>query len=123
MTNLPVSERLWRFYKRWLSPLLQHYFGVRCRFEPSCSRYAATAIQRFGWFAGIWLGITRLLRCQPWGQSGIDPVPDQFRWLGSRVQTAGPSSDTGAHFAEHAPQHVHCSDCQPPSRADDEHRD
>jgi putative membrane protein insertion efficiency factor len=46
-----------------------------CRFEPTCSRYAYTAIQRHGALHGSWLALRRLARCQPFGGSGYDPVP------------------------------------------------
>lgn len=61
-------------YKRLLSPLL----GTRCRFYPSCSDYARTAIQRFGPARGSMLALWRLLRCQPLCSGGNDPVPDTF---------------------------------------------
>jgi uncharacterized protein len=61
-----------RFYKRFISPLL----GPRCRFEPSCSEYAMTAIARFGPLRGSWLAACRLGRCQPLCQGGFDPVPE-----------------------------------------------
>ncbi len=47
-----------------------------CRFEPSCSAYAWEAIRRHGPWKGSWLTCKRLARCQPWGPSGHDPVPD-----------------------------------------------
>jgi putative membrane protein insertion efficiency factor len=47
-----------------------------CRFDPSCSRYAYTAIERHGALRGTWLMVRRLARCQPWGGSGYDPVPE-----------------------------------------------
>jgi putative membrane protein insertion efficiency factor len=46
-----------------------------CRFSPSCSAYAITALQRYGALKGSWLAAKRILRCQPWGGQGIDPVP------------------------------------------------
>ena len=46
-----------------------------CRYEPSCSAYAITALQRYGALRGSWLAAKRLLRCHPWGGSGPDPVP------------------------------------------------
>lgn len=65
---------LLRGYKHWLSPML----GNRCRFHPSCSTYSMTAIERHGVLRGILLTATRLLRCQPLCEGGMDPVPDAF---------------------------------------------
>nr|WP_255699434.1 membrane protein insertion efficiency factor YidD [Luteimonas sp. Y-2-2-4F] len=62
---------LLRLYKRLLSPLL----GPRCRFVPSCSEYAMTAIARYGAFKGGWLALRRLSRCHPLHPGGHDPVP------------------------------------------------
>lgn len=59
-------------YRLFLSPLL----GPGCRFEPSCSVYAAEAIRRHGAGRGVLLALRRLSRCHPWGGSGWDPVPD-----------------------------------------------
>ena len=65
---------LLRGYKRFLSPLL----GQRCRFHPSCSVYAMTAIERHGAIRGSLMAGTRLLRCQPLCEGGMDPVPERF---------------------------------------------
>ena len=46
-----------------------------CRYQPSCSAYAITAIQRYGAAQGGWLALKRILRCHPWGGQGPDPVP------------------------------------------------
>jgi putative membrane protein insertion efficiency factor len=46
-----------------------------CRFQPSCSAYAITALRRYGALRGSWLAARRLARCHPWGGSGPDPVP------------------------------------------------
>jgi putative membrane protein insertion efficiency factor len=46
-----------------------------CRYQPTCSRYAYVAVERYGVFRGSWLAARRLLRCHPWGGSGYDPVP------------------------------------------------
>ena len=62
-----------RAYQLVLSPLL----GPRCRFYPTCSCYAHTAIERFGVFRGTWLGLRRILRCHPFTEGGYDPVPDK----------------------------------------------
>jgi len=47
-----------------------------CRYTPSCSRYSIEALQRHGALKGSWLTVRRLLRCNPWGGMGYDPVPD-----------------------------------------------
>ncbi|MDB5668029.1 MAG: rane protein insertion efficiency factor YidD [Alphaproteobacteria bacterium] len=46
-----------------------------CRYQPSCSAYAITALRRYGALKGSWLAAKRLARCHPWGGSGPDPVP------------------------------------------------
>jgi putative membrane protein insertion efficiency factor len=63
-----------RLYQRVLSPLL----GPVCRFEPSCSRYTATCIARFGALRGTALGARRVLRCNPFFPGGIDLPPEVF---------------------------------------------
>jgi len=60
-----------RLYQWCISPWL----GVRCRFEPTCSHYAVTAIETHGTIKGGWLTIRRLLRCNPFGGMGYDPIP------------------------------------------------
>jgi uncharacterized protein len=62
-----------RAYQRLLSPLL----GNRCRYYPSCSEYAAQAIERYGILRGLVLAGWRLLRCNPFSHGGFDPVDDQ----------------------------------------------
>lgn len=60
-----------RGYQVLLSPLL----GGACRFEPSCSHYGIEAIITHGSIRGGWLTVKRIARCQPFGGSGVDPVP------------------------------------------------
>lgn len=61
-----------RFISRWLHAMVP---GSGCRFHPTCSQYAIEAIQGHGVFRGGWLALWRILRCQPWGGGGEDPVP------------------------------------------------
>lgn len=83
-----MSERIWlwkivawpaRFWKRFISP----FMPPACRFEPTCSMYAAEAIERHG-LKGVWLAVVRLLKCQPFHPGGYDPVPG----TGSAVDVA-----------------------------------
>lgn len=60
-----------RCYQYAISPFL----GRSCRFHPSCSTYAAEAIQKHGAWKGGWLGMKRIGRCHPWHPGGHDPVP------------------------------------------------
>jgi len=60
-----------RLYQLGLAPVL----GNNCRFEPSCSHYAAEAIARHGPWRGGRLALGRILRCHPWNRGGYDPVP------------------------------------------------
>lgn len=68
-----ILRGLIRLYQLLVSPLL----GPSCRYLPSCSQYAAEAIEMHGPLRGIWLAGRRLLRCHPWGGSGYDPVPQR----------------------------------------------
>jgi putative membrane protein insertion efficiency factor len=66
-----------RAYQALLSPL---FYGS-CRFHPSCSHYAAEAVEAHGPVKGAWLALGRLLRCQPFCRGGFDPVPEEFSIL------------------------------------------
>jgi putative membrane protein insertion efficiency factor len=62
-----------RAYQRFISPVLP----PACRFTPSCSAYAVTALERYGAVQGTWMALRRLARCHPWNPGGYDPVPDR----------------------------------------------
>jgi putative membrane protein insertion efficiency factor len=66
-----------RVYRAVLSPALGAFFGPGngCRFEPTCSAYAAEAVRTHGAVRGSWLATHRICRCHPWGGAGYDPVP------------------------------------------------
>jgi uncharacterized protein len=59
-----------RLYKTFLSPFLPS----ACRFTPTCSVYTMQALEKYGFFRGTWMGIKRILRCQPFCKGGDDPV-------------------------------------------------
>ncbi|MCB0639924.1 MAG: membrane protein insertion efficiency factor YidD [Lewinella sp.] len=65
-----------RFYQIAISPLLG---PNKCRFQPTCSHYMVEAIEEWGPFKGLWLGIKRIGKCHPWGPWGYDPVPQNPR--------------------------------------------
>ena len=90
MRNIILT--LIRFYQAAISPML----APRCRFYPSCSEYAAEAINHHGALRGLWLGLSRLGKCHPFHPGGFDPVPSV-----NTVQTDVPDCDLVACQAAH----------------------
>lgn len=78
-----------RLYQLTLSPLLPR----ACRFEPTCSRYAALALRRHGLVRGLALTAWRLLRCQPFCEGGLDPVPEHVGCGHEPTATPGAAPD------------------------------
>ena len=73
-----------RGYRYLISPLL----GAHCRFYPSCSQYALTALEKHGAIKGARLAGARLLRCHPWHAGGHDPVPEILSPSASRTRSS-----------------------------------
>jgi hypothetical protein len=93
------ARGLIKIYRYTLSPLI----GYECRHLPTCSHYAEEAISRYGLWAGGWMTLARLLRCQPFGTSGLDFVPEAppadarwylpwryARWRGTNANALSP---------------------------------
>lgn len=91
-------------YRYIVSPLL----GSNCRHLPGCSEYAEEAFDRFGFWAGGWITLARVLRCHPWGTSGLDFVPPALptnarwwlpwrygRWRGANAAPPGGGMSDG----------------------------
>lgn len=60
-----------KIYQLFISPMI----GPSCRYTPTCSEYAIQALKKHGPIKGLYLAIKRILRCNPWGGHGYDPVP------------------------------------------------
>lgn len=65
-----------RGYQRWISA----YIPASCKYHPTCSAYTVAALRRHGPIKGLMLGTARLIRCNPWSDGGINPIPASGRW-------------------------------------------
>ena len=105
--HVHASRAAIRLYQLTLSGLV----GRTCRHLPTCSDYSSEAIDRFGLWAGGWMGLARICRCHPWGTHGYDPVPSAVAknvhpllpwrygtWRGPLAceEAEGPSSASGS---------------------------
>lgn len=94
--HVRIALGVLRAYQLTLSALI----GRRCRHLPTCSEYTADAIRAHGLWAGGWIGLSRIVRCNPFGSNGFDPVPDRLpdsarwympwrygRWTGRHITT------------------------------------
>ena len=61
------------FYKKYISPIF-HFFGIECKYYPTCSEYTKQAIEKYGFLKGIFLGFIRILKCNPFSKGGYDPL-------------------------------------------------
>ncbi len=83
-----LTRFFFRAYKVTVSPFL-HWLvgpGAGCRFEPTCSEYFAGAVEAYGFLRGARLGVKRICRCNPWCESGYDPVPQKISPPEQRTQ-------------------------------------
>ncbi len=62
-----------KLYKKYISPIF-HYFGIECKYYPTCSDYTRQAIEKYGVIKGLFLGIKRILKCNPFSKGGYDPL-------------------------------------------------
>lgn len=90
---------LLKAYRLVISPL----YGNVCRYYPSCSAYALTAVQQHGAARGSWLAARRLLRCHPWARGGYDPVPGTERHDHDTEQDQQPTAANGPTSTGSAP--------------------
>lgn len=60
-------------YKKVLSPMFE-FLGFHCKYYPTCSQYTKEAIEKYGIFKGLFLGIKRILKCNPFSKGGYDPL-------------------------------------------------
>jgi len=94
--RLPSAAGLLLFGIRFYQAVFAQHMPVGCKFHPSCSRYAAEAIERHGAARGARLALARLWRCRPFTRGGFDPVPDADEIVDGAAEAASHS----AHEAE-----------------------
>ena len=61
------------FYKKYISPIFS-FHGIHCKYYPTCSEYTKQAIEKYGFFKGCFLGMIRILKCNPFSKGGYDPL-------------------------------------------------
>ena len=64
---------LLKIYKKFISPIIKA-IGIECKYYPTCSEYMRQAIEKYGALKGTYLGIKRLIRCNPFSKGGYDPL-------------------------------------------------
>lgn len=62
-----------KMYKKTISPIF-YFFGIRCKYYPTCSEYTKQAIEKYGALKGCYLGLKRILKCNPFSKGGYDPL-------------------------------------------------
>jgi len=107
-----------RFYSRAISPALP----ARCRFYPTCSAFAAEAVERHGAARGSWLALRRLVKCAPWHPGGVDLVPGERAGTHGDGDTSSTAAPPAAPSADRAPDPARTHRATPPDprRANEE---
>ncbi|MBO0852427.1 MAG: membrane protein insertion efficiency factor YidD [Nocardia sp.] len=92
VSRLPANAVIFviELYRTYVSPTRMPV----CRFTPSCSEYAVTALRNRGLLVGLGLTAVRLAKCAPWHPGGWDPVPERKRAAATAPVTPAPGSDT-----------------------------
>lgn len=88
-----------RTYKRWVSPM----FPAACRYVPTCSEYAEEAVERYGVLRGCAMAAWRLMRCQPLGGSGYDPVVEVHKCDVEREMACAAREHAGSGISRRQP--------------------
>ncbi|HUC60753.1 MAG TPA: membrane protein insertion efficiency factor YidD [Alphaproteobacteria bacterium] len=86
------ATRMLRAAVRGYQLLIRPVLPASCRYYPSCSQYALEALARHGALRGSWLALARILRCHPWAEGGVDPVPDAPHAHGPGCPEPAPSA-------------------------------
>jgi len=94
LLTLPINV-----YRTWISPMT----GPSCRFYPSCSQYAVTALSVHGAGKGSLLAIGRICRCHPWTPGGVDAVPQLGRWRADRYVSDAERANTDPNVSSLSP--------------------
>jgi len=68
-----IIKKLLKIYKKFVSPIFCS-MGINCKYYPTCSEYMVQAIDKYGIIKGIFLGIKRILKCNPFSKGGYDPL-------------------------------------------------
>jgi len=87
MINFLMIILIW-VYQKFFSPVKNYFFGPTCRFRPTCSQYALESFYKFPFPIAFYLTIKRILKCHPFNEGGIDPVPEKIDFsFGKRIFT------------------------------------
>lgn len=68
-----IGILLINFYKKYISKIIE-FFGIECKYYPTCSEYSKQAIEKYGFIKGCFLGFKRILKCNPFSKGGYDPL-------------------------------------------------